>query len=189
GKLTDRPYQCRTVKFLPGQDTDLPHHHMVTGTLITFNRDTVYGHLRTFHDPQLDIDRIALHIYLHGVNVKEKIAVILIQGADIIPSLRIIIQPLIHLFFVVHIPFVDAELGSQNLIIMDIIACKGDVSIIVLLSFFYIQVDIDGIGIEGENRIPHDFGIPIASGVIKVDHTLLVVPEVTSDEFGSIEEV
>src|SRR5690606_9092172 len=72
---------------------------------------------------------------------------------------------------------------------MDVVARKGDISIIVLLSFFYIQIDIDGIGIEGEYRITYDFGIPIASGVVEIDHTLLVIPEVTSDEFGSIEEV
>src|SRR5690606_36173941 len=114
--------------------------------------------------------------------VKEKIAIILVQGADIVPSLRIIVQPLIHLFFVVHISLVDAQLSSQDFVLMDIVTGKGDVPIIILLALFYIQIDIDGIGVESKDRITYNLRIPIPPGIIEVNHALLVVTKVAPDK-------
>src|SRR5690606_36491276 len=119
-------------------------------------------------------------------NIEEKIAIILIKRTDIVPSLRIIIQALIHFFFIINFPFVYAERFSQDFIIVYIVTRKGDISIIILLTLFYIQINIDGIGIKGKYRITYDFRIPIAARIIKIDHALLIIAKVTTDKLRSV---
>src|SRR5690606_28422051 len=72
---------------------------------------------------------------------------------------------------------------------MDIVAREGDVSIIILLTLFYIQINIDGIGIESEYRIPYDFSIPIALSIGKGYNTVFIVAEIVANELRSVEKV
>src|SRR5690606_23062564 len=106
GKFTDGPHQGRPVKFLSRKNPDLPHDDMVTGPLIAFYGYTVDGHLRPFKYPELDIYGVIMYIDLNRFYRKEKVTIILIKGTDIIPSLGIIIQSLVHFLFIVDLPFV-----------------------------------------------------------------------------------
>src|SRR5690554_5661099 len=127
---------------------------MVTRPLIAFYGNTIDRYLGSFKNPKLHINGIALHIDLYRIYVKEKITIILIKGADIISPLGIIVQPFVHLFLVVDLAF-HYPLGfTQYLIIIDIISGEGDVPIIILLPFFYVQFDVYGVGVKRKHRIP-----------------------------------
>src|SRR5690606_11976817 len=105
GKFTDGPYQRGSIEFLSWKNPDFPHHHMVTRPFVAFYGNTVDRHLRTLKDPQLYIYGIALYIDLYRIDVKEKITIILVKGADVISSLGIIVKPFVHLLLVVDIAF------------------------------------------------------------------------------------
>lgn len=57
---------------------------------------------------------------------------------------------------------------------MDVVACEGDVAVVILASFFQGNINVDFIFTEFVNRVFQDFGISKSLAVVEGDGLVFV---------------
>lgn len=115
-------------------------NNMLVQARIALDGDIVDGGLLALVDAHFVVDAVAFDVYLHGVEVEEEVAIVLIEFRH---RVVVFVQAFVQLFQVVHIAPIDVQHTAQVVARIDRIARPSDVAEVVFFAFVDSEIDID----------------------------------------------
>ncbi len=141
--------------------------------------------LRSLVDAHLEVDGVAHDIDLGGVDLREHIAVVIVEVADgIVVGCQSFLQELL----VVDAALVEREQPRQHVGVVDGVAHPLYVAHIVFLSLVDLYPHVDMLGIDVPHAVAEDDGVAVAQLIVFLDELLLVGLPALGCELLGLEE-
>ena len=165
---------------------ELASHHLLVEAVVAVYAYVVEMGLRSFCDAHLKVDGVAGDIHLHGLDVREDIAVVVVPVAG---SVVVFLQALVDVLLVVdvallHFKHVVQVVGGDNGV-----SHPCDVADIVLVALVDLHKHVHVLLVVVGDGVFQDGGVAEAEFVVLVDHGLLGLAVALVGEFLRLEEV
>ena len=162
-----------------GLVAELAADNVLVDAVVTVDAHVADVGLLVLLDAHLQVHAVAHDVHLHGVELVEEVAVVVVEVAD---GVVIRAEALLEVRLVVDVTLLHAQLIVEVCRRVERVSHPLDVADVVLLTFLHPDDDVDRALVVGAYAVVDDAGVAVAELVVLLDEAFLVLGPALVDE-------
>ena len=167
--LSDGAHQRVFIEKVAGLGHQFASHHLLVQAVVAIDVHMTEVCLRSFGHSHLQVDGVAHHIHLHGVDVREHVAVVPVVVAH---GILVALQSFLYQGLVIHVALFHLQRAVQEVGVHHSVSCPAYVSHVVALSLFHLDIQVHVLLVVVPHTVCQYLHVAEAQFVVFVDKVL-----------------